>query len=874
MCMEKVVHRIVISIIVCAICCSWADASWSTLGGNSARQGQSTNPGPKRGCLKWVHGAPGPVAQGAVVGATGTVYYATTNGVLTALDPDGQMLWECLLGDGEMVTVEKVDGAIVSTATDYTGDWDALVISAGIDPGQGAGDLMQLGPTKLCIVELDGVEVLSFRYASDTNGLTGDTPITDGIEVMAVIPAGARNWQDIQLYIDGVIETNLLCPREESIPREISAVNILCENAQVKVYKTPEKVVSYPTIGPDGTIYVGFGDKLYAIGADGVIDWDYETDAFIYSCPAVDDQGRIFFGSADGNVYALNPDGTKLWHFPVPGPGQVGGSVLAPPSIGKDGSIYIAGMYNSILYALNPVDGGIEWQCDLSGGEDNTKSMITAPVVAPDGTIYATVLDDTNLYAIDPNNGEIEWSTDISHKPELVGYWKLNEQYGEPLHDSSAYSRNGTFTYREEWDHIRGVLGGGLQEAFMQVDRLWFKPGYPPRTISMWFRFTDYDLGTLEILILQPQDSFSAAISFFINDVNGAFRLSLGNGYITGQTDLRDNQWHHIAVVMEHSEPVITTQNTRIYIDGQLDASYESNGGYSEGVGVYHPDYGEPRYRLEARGWEAVDDLRFYETALTQEQIQELMWDETAPVFTELRPAENTVAKGLYCWSEVAVGPDGTIYAGFDDPYLRAINPDGTVKWIKHLACGGNYTLSVGPDNLVYAAGADGVVYVIREDGRLISRFDMGKHVTVAISIDPHPNFQLLEYECQPGYPVIDKNGTVFVSDTGGKIWAISADDCDGRRQELTCQKWIMDITDDCIVNLADFAVIAGDWLACTELTAECTPNPEGPWYYVPGYDPGFGQYLDADINQDTYVSFDDIAWLMRTWLMGGDIDY
>ena len=149
----------------------------------------------------------------------------------------------------------------------------------------------------------------------------------------------------------------------------------------------------------------------------------------------------------------------------------------------------------------------------------------------------------------------------------------------------------------------------------------------------------------------------------------------------------------------------------------------------------------------------------------------------------------------------------------------------------------------------------------------------MGKHVTIAISIDPYPNFQLLEYEYQPGYPVIDENGTIFVSDTGGKVWAISADDCDDRKQVLTCQKWIMDITDDCIVNLADFAVIAGDWLACTEASTPCT-DLEGPWHYVPGYDPYYAQYLDADINQDTYVSFDDIAWLMRTWLMGGNIDY
>jgi outer membrane protein assembly factor BamB len=36
-------------------------------------------------------------------------------------------------------------------------------------------------------------------------------------------------------------------------------------------------------------------------------------------------------------------------------------------------------------------------------------------------------------------------------------------------------------------------------------------------------------------------------------------------------------------------------------------------------------------------------------------------------------------------WSEPVLGPDGTIYVSTGDPYLRAIDPGGRIKWAKYL---------------------------------------------------------------------------------------------------------------------------------------------------------------------------------------------
>ncbi len=72
-------------------------------------------------------------------------------------------------------------------------------------------------------------------------------------------------------------------------------------------------------------------------------------------------------------------------------------------------------------------------------------------------------------------------------------------------------------------------------------------------------------------------------------------------------------------------------------------------------------------------------------------------------------------------WSEPALGPDGSIYVAMDDPYLRAVSSDGTLKWTVPLGQTGGFTLAAGPDGLIYAAGDDGTLYVVNTEGQIVS---------------------------------------------------------------------------------------------------------------------------------------------------------
>ena len=71
----------------------------------------------------------------------------------------------------------------------------------------------------------------------------------------------------------------------------------------------------------DGTIYVGSDDhRLYAVGADGRVQWSLPTGSFLaYSSPAVDASGTVYVGSEDGKLYAVRPDGSPKWTFATGG---------------------------------------------------------------------------------------------------------------------------------------------------------------------------------------------------------------------------------------------------------------------------------------------------------------------------------------------------------------------------------------------------------------------------------------------------------------------------------------------------------------------------------------------------------------------------
>jgi outer membrane protein assembly factor BamB len=128
-------------------------------------------------------------------------------------------------------------------------------------------------------------------------------------------------------------------------------------------------------------------------------------------------------------------------------------------------------------------------------------------------------------------------------------------------------------------------------------------------------------------------------------------------------------------------------------------------------------------------------------------------------------------------WSEPVVGPDGTIYVSLDDPYLRAVDPSGILKWVAELGEAsalppnpygagqmGAFTLTVDRAGMIYAAADDGHVYVVSPGSLVVAQFEPGGW---------------------PGFPVIADDDLLILADSkdysslnsGEKnaVWAISS---------------------------------------------------------------------------------------------------
>ena len=180
-------------------------------------------------------------------------------------------------------------------------------------------------------------------------------------------------------------------------------------------YSAGSDIKSSPVISEDGTIYFGTmlpGNEIIAVNPNGTEKWRYEIGDITVSDPAIGDDGTIYIGSQDNNLYALYPNGTLRWYF------ETGDSVCGPPSIADDGTIYV-GSYDDYLYALYP-NGTFRWKTEIWYGSD------TNPSIGHDGTIY--ISSASKLFAINPVNGDIDWEFDLG---------------GTVMHSSSAICADG-----------------------------------------------------------------------------------------------------------------------------------------------------------------------------------------------------------------------------------------------------------------------------------------------------------------------------------------------------------------------------------------------------------------------------------------------
>ncbi|MFQ6075535.1 MAG: PQQ-binding-like beta-propeller repeat protein [Candidatus Bathyarchaeia archaeon] len=192
-------------------------------------------------------------------------------------------------------------------------------------------------------------------------------------------------------------------------------------------YEEPtENIYGEPCVASDGTIYCGSWDTyVYALNPDGTLKWKYQTDGAIapLASPTLsNDEATIYVGSGDpnkdngGTLYAIDAEGTLQWKIENLDQMRVSGAVVGP-----DGRVYVCA--SGRVHCFSP-DGTKVWE-----SERDTAGSLT-PSLSSDGTIYVGTAKDGKVYAIDASNGQTKWSYQTGINPDYDPDNPMDPPYG------------------------------------------------------------------------------------------------------------------------------------------------------------------------------------------------------------------------------------------------------------------------------------------------------------------------------------------------------------------------------------------------------------------------------------------------------------
>lgn len=343
--------------------------------GSSVAQGAGAQRTPAAGTRAAKASAPGvawrfttggrQIIAAPAVGPDGTVYAASSDGMLYAVSPKGRRLWSLNVG----VTTGTVPPARPAIGPDGTSYWNlrgavvavtrkghlrwVFLASGGGSPVYSHGRVLFAAGPYLYAINTSGAQIgqAAWRAAIGTASPSagGPTPAV-GLAGTAYIPS-----TDGYLY---AIATNGLRRWAFHIPQPAGTQTTLFS----------------PAVGLDGTIYLdafanGHG-TLYALSPAGRLRWRL-------TIPAGSDLAR----GADGTIYAathllvaVSPRGRVAWQRVV--------NASAPPVAAPGGLALVPTLAPASLLAVG-AGGALRWRVSL------VSAVVAPPAQGPAGRLYA-----------------------------------------------------------------------------------------------------------------------------------------------------------------------------------------------------------------------------------------------------------------------------------------------------------------------------------------------------------------------------------------------------------------------------------------------------------------------------------------------------
>lgn len=170
-----------------------------------------------------------------------------------------------------------------------------------------------------------------------------------------------------------------------------------------------------------GTVYFGSGDgNIYALQADsGALQWKFKTGDVVHASPAIS-ESTLFVGSWDSYFYAIDAtSGKEKWRFKTGDDPDAHNQVGIQSSALVSGGMVYFGCRDSNLYALETATGEKKWAYNNKG------SWVIGSPTTQNGKVYFTTSDSGLFHALDAKSGgevfSLKFSWPMFSSPAIAG---------------------------------------------------------------------------------------------------------------------------------------------------------------------------------------------------------------------------------------------------------------------------------------------------------------------------------------------------------------------------------------------------------------------------------------------------------------------
>lgn len=259
------------------------------------------------GSIEWTHTVgelPNvtPAIDYVIIGDDGTIYVVSTTRrsehSLSAIRPDGTLKWKVPYAGGRAHTPSiGPDGTVyISRIISGRAPGRGVLVAIGAN-GELKWEYESHHPAKHSAIGQDGT-----IYIGDQN-----------YGICAINPDGTLRWKTelISQFGKPAVGTdgNIV------VPSLFSRTGLVALDSNGVIRWKLETITTMyngaPSIGADGTIYIGSRNTFYGIASNGTIKWQFETDGKVATSAAIGLDGTVYVATDNGILYAFGSTPVK-----------------------------------------------------------------------------------------------------------------------------------------------------------------------------------------------------------------------------------------------------------------------------------------------------------------------------------------------------------------------------------------------------------------------------------------------------------------------------------------------------------------------------------------------------------------------------------